>query len=140
MPETPAASSSRTQRHTLTALPNPSSASTMIGISVFRVTRRIWSCTSDRVETTMSGAARLDALPTDPDKTRRSYPTIWAMRAESGSKILPARVTAGFSSSARYISFFLDMRYPLLLRLQSQRAAVSRQNVHQLPDRRNLLE
>src|SRR5687768_11928847 len=34
------------------------------------------------------------------------------MRADSGSKILAARVRAGFASSARYISSFLDMPFP----------------------------
>src|SRR5262245_18722521 len=109
MPETLAASRSRTQRQTFSALPNPSSASIMIGMSVFRVIRRTWSCTSGSVEMTRSGAARFDALPTDPDSTRSSYPTIWAMRADSGSKMFAARVGVCFRSNARNISFFLDM-------------------------------
>src|SRR6478735_3160507 len=61
---------------------------------------------------TRSGAARLDALPTDPDSTRSSYPAISAMRADNGSKMFAARVTLGLPSSARYISFFLDMSWP----------------------------
>src|SRR5215475_7187431 len=90
MAATPAASISCTVRLTLTALPKPSSASTIRLTSAIRVMRRQWSTTSDMLDSTISGTPRFAALPTEPDSTHTSYPSISAIRAERGSKIFAA--------------------------------------------------
>ena len=72
MAATPAASISRTVRDTLTALPKPSSASTIRLTSAMRVMRRQWSTTSDMFDSTMSGTPRLATLPTEPESTQTS--------------------------------------------------------------------
>src|SRR5262249_52573718 len=95
MATTPAASISCTVRLTLTALPKPSSASTMRLTSAIRVMRRQWSTTSDMLDSTISGTPRFDALPTEPDSTHTSYPSMSAIRAERGSKIFAARTHVG---------------------------------------------
>ena len=91
MAETPAASISCTVRLTLTALPKPSSASTMRLTSAIRVMRRQWSSTSDMLDSTISGTPRFAALPTEPDSTHTWYPSMSAIRADKGSKIFAAR-------------------------------------------------
>src|SRR4029450_2781338 len=56
---------------------------------------------SDMLESTMSGTARFATLPTDPDSTQTSYPRMWEMRADRGSKIFAARVQVGLASTLR---------------------------------------
>src|SRR5438128_10156665 len=53
------------------------------------------------LESTRSGTARFATFPTDPDSTQTSYPTMWAMRADNGSKIFAARVHVGLASTLR---------------------------------------
>ena len=109
MAETPAASISRTVRTALTALPNPSSASTIRLTSAIRVMRRHASTTSDMLERTISGTPRFATLPTEPERTQISYPSIWAMRADNGSKILAASVQVSLEITCRNLSRATDM-------------------------------
>ena len=109
MPDTPTASNSRTVRMTLTALPNPSSASTIRLTSAIRVMRWQWSTTSDMLVSTPSGTPKFATFPTEPERTQTSYSSMWAMRADSGSKMFAAKVQVPFASTCRNFSRATDM-------------------------------
>src|SRR6266850_3311392 len=53
------------------------------------------------LESTISGTPRFATFPTDPDSTQMSYPSMWAMRADNGSKMFAARVHVGLASTLR---------------------------------------
>src|SRR5215510_16263603 len=61
------------------------------------------------LESTISGTPRFATFPTDPESTQTSYPSMWAMRADNGSKIFAARVHAGLASTLRNRSRTWDM-------------------------------
>ena len=74
-----------------------------------RVMRRQWSTTSDILERTISGTPRLATFPTEPESTQTSYSNICAMRADSGSNMLAAKVQVSRDIICRNFSRATDM-------------------------------
>src|SRR5512134_3477408 len=67
------------------------------------------------LDSTISGTPRFAALPTEPDSTHTSYPSMSASRAERGSKIFAARTHVASEMTLRNRSRARDIGFSPLL-------------------------